>query len=40
MDSDGRVVAVNTAILPEFGGAAFGVPVIEVRRLLDAMAAR
>lgn len=35
-----RAARVNTAILPDFGGANIGVPVIEVRRLLDAMAAK
>ena len=30
----GRVVAVNTAILPEFGGSNLGVPSAEVRRLI------
>lgn len=31
----GRVVAVNSAILPEFGGSNLGVPVAEVEALLD-----
>ena len=35
LDSNGHVVAVNAAILPEFGGANIGVPVLEVRRLLE-----
>ena len=35
LDSNGRVVAVNSAILPEFGGANIGVPVAEVHRLLQ-----
>lgn len=34
LDRNGHVVAVNAAILPEFGGANIGVPVREVRRLL------
>ena len=34
LDSQGHVVAVNAAILPEFGGANIGVPVEDVRRLL------
>lgn len=32
---DGRVVAVNKGVMPEFGGANLGVPVRHVRRLLD-----
>ncbi|MGC1505300.1 MAG: trypsin-like peptidase domain-containing protein [Sulfitobacter sp.] len=39
LDSDGNVVAVNSAILPEFGGANIGVPVREVHRLLADYAA-
>ena len=39
LDRNGQVVAVNSAILPEFGGANIGVPVSEVRRLLAAFAA-
>ncbi|WP_299608799.1 trypsin-like peptidase domain-containing protein [uncultured Tateyamaria sp.] len=35
LDSNGDVVAVNAAILPEFGGANIGVPVAEVHRLLS-----
>ncbi len=31
---DGKVVAVNAAILPEFGGSNFGVPVERVKELL------
>jgi S1-C subfamily serine protease len=38
LDSSGHVVAVNAAILPEFGGANIGVPVLEVRRLLETVA--
>lgn len=34
LNTDGAVVAVNTAILPEFGGANLGVPVSKVRELL------
>lgn len=34
LDRNGHVVAVNAAILPEFGGANIGVPAREVRRLL------
>lgn len=36
LDSNGNVIAVNSAILPEFGGANIGVPVHQVRRLLEA----
>ena len=32
---DGEVVAVNAAILPEFGGSNLGVPAAIVRELLD-----
>lgn len=32
---DGRVVAVNTAILPEFGGSNLGVPAEAIHRLLE-----
>ncbi len=35
LDVRGRVVAVNSAVLPEFGGANLGVPVSAVRALLD-----
>lgn len=38
LDSDGNVVAINTAILPEFGGANIGVPVSALHRLLNSMA--
>lgn len=38
LDSDGNVVAINTAILPEFGGANIGVPVGALHRLLATMA--
>lgn len=31
----GEVIAVNSAILPEFGGSNLGVPVAEVRALID-----
>lgn len=34
VDLDGEVVAVNTAILPEFGGSNLGVPAHEARKLL------
>ena len=33
---DGNVVAVNAAILPEFGGSNLGVPASEARRLIEA----
>ncbi len=35
LDRNGNVIAVNAAILPEFGGANIGVPVNELHRLLD-----
>jgi S1-C subfamily serine protease len=35
LDLQGRVVAVNTAILPEFGGSNLGVPAAEVRALIQ-----
>ena len=38
LDREGHVVAINTAILPEFGGANIGVPVGELHRLLATMA--
>jgi len=34
LDAEGRVIAVNAAILPEFGGANLGVPVARLRELL------
>ncbi len=34
LDLEGRVVAVNAAILPEFGGSNMGVPAAYARRLL------
>jgi len=36
LNIDGAVVAVNAAILPEFGGSNLGVPVYQVRALLNA----
>ncbi|MGR3761624.1 trypsin-like peptidase domain-containing protein [Roseobacteraceae bacterium NS-SX3] len=35
LDVRGQVVAVNSAILPEFGGSNLGVPAAEVRALLE-----
>ncbi len=35
LDIDGSVVAVNAAILPEYGGSNLGVPVAKVRTLLE-----
>ena len=32
---DGRVVAINSAILPEFGGSNLGVPAARARELLS-----
>lgn len=34
LDIDGSVVAINAAILPEYGGSNLGVPVSELRRLI------
>jgi len=34
LDINGDVVAINTAIIPEYGGSNFGVPVEHARRLL------
>ena len=34
LDMNGEVIAVNTAIIPEYGGSNFGVPVSFVRELL------
>lgn len=36
LDTNGSVVAVNTAILPEYGGSNLGVPAAKVRALLEA----
>jgi S1-C subfamily serine protease len=35
LDMSGNVVAINTAILPEFGGSNLGVPAAKVRALLE-----
>jgi S1-C subfamily serine protease len=35
LDSNGAVVAVNTAILPEFGGSNLGIPAAKVRAMLE-----
>lgn len=40
LDINGQVIAVNTAIIPEFGGSNLGVPVEEVRALLQEVAER
>jgi S1-C subfamily serine protease len=34
LDIDGKIVAINTAIIPEYGGSNFGVPVEHARPLL------
>jgi S1-C subfamily serine protease len=34
LDIDGNIIAINTAIIPEYGGSNFGVPVEYARRLL------
>ena len=36
LDINGEVIAVNTAIIPEYGGSNFGVPVVYARNLLAA----
>jgi S1-C subfamily serine protease len=40
LDINGSVVAVNTAILPEYGGSNLGVPVAKVRAFLEAAGLR
>ena len=35
MDSNGLVVGVNAAILPEYGGSNIGVPLEKLQQLLD-----
>jgi len=35
LDLDGRVLALNNAILPDFGGSNLGVPAVEAFRLLE-----
>ncbi len=40
LDTNGAVVAVNAAILPEYGGSNLGVPVLSVRALLEAIEPR
>ena len=35
LDIDGRAIAVNTAVIPEFGGSNFGIPAEYARRLLQ-----
>ena len=40
LDINGSVVAVNTAILPEYGGSNLGVPVAKLRALLDEVGLR
>ena len=37
---DGRVVAINAAILPEFGGSNLGVPAVQAHKLLERVQAR
>ena len=36
LDREGKVVAINAAILPEFGGSNIGVPVARLREILEA----
>jgi len=40
LDVNGAVVAVNSAILPEFGGSNLGVPIDKVRQLMDELAVK
>ena len=40
LDINGSVVAVNTAIMPDYGGSNLGVPVAKVRELLEAAGLR
>ena len=40
LDLDGKVIAVNAAIIPEYGGSNIGVPADEVKRLLQAAGGR
>jgi S1-C subfamily serine protease len=40
LDVNGEVVAVNVAILPEYGGSNLGIPVAKVRALLEQAALR
>lgn len=35
LDVNGRVVAINAAIVPEYGGSNMGVPIIKLRALLE-----
>ncbi|MGB0629387.1 MAG: trypsin-like peptidase domain-containing protein [Alphaproteobacteria bacterium] len=35
LDVDGKLIAVNTAVLPEFGGSNIGIPVSQVRKVLQ-----
>ena len=35
LDIDGKVIAVNAAIIPEYGGSNLGVPAEFARRLLE-----
>lgn len=35
LDQNGEVVAINTAVLPEFGGSNLGIPVAKLRLLLE-----
>jgi S1-C subfamily serine protease len=34
LDADGAVIAINSAILPEYGGSNLGIPVARLRELL------
>ena len=38
LDLDGHVIAINAAVLPEFGGSNLGVPAFQAQALLDSVA--
>ena len=40
LNTNGEVIAVNTAILPEYGGSNLGVPAAKVQQLLRAIEKR
>ncbi|MFG6562273.1 hypothetical protein ACGYJ8_17515 [Sulfitobacter sp. 1A12126] len=40
LNTNGEVVAVNSAILPEYGGSNLGVPIANVRALLEEAAVK
>ncbi|HUS98525.1 MAG TPA: hypothetical protein VMX97_17505, partial [Hyphomicrobiaceae bacterium] len=40
LDMNGSVVAINSAILPEYGGSNLGVPVSKLRQLMAEVESR